>query len=668
MGQSFVWGKNGEKLTPDQVDRQRIASLLMSRDAQMTTPVASPFAGVNRALQGFISGRDSKRADTAENAGNAGADASIAGLLAGLGRSGGSMPSQGGMGGAPWASQPPAQDRTALPPGMGKTPLGFGGQGQAMPPVMGGDAAVSFGMNGQMGEMTLPQMRTMDPSHPAPIADEGLSFGGQGQAVQPVMGGDASLGFGDMQPQGAPQGGGAMGGGAQGAFASTLLAGGLPQHVVDGILMNARDESGFNPTAVGDGGAAFGLLQWNGPRKAALHSFAAQMGGNPADPAVQAKFTLHELQGPEAAAGRAIMSTQNAGEAGAAFVNHYERPAEQHRARREAAYLGGQGQTSGGMPTGGGTYPTGQGGPSIGGTGGGMDIASLLALSQDPWVTKKYGGVIDAMMGQQFKRQDADYDAQLKQSDPMYQAQLAQLTNPDPFAQAPAGFRELDMRAQAAGLQPGSPEYQQFMASGGAGLREGRPAAFESLHQQALAAGLAEGSPEYQNFMLTKGTGDAAYARETGTQRGQAAVNLDGAIAKGQQALDLIDQISGDPALAGVTGMIQGRLPTISQGGTDLRVKIDQLQGKAFLEAFESLKGGGAITEMEGAKAQAAMARLDQSQSTEAYQAALSELKEIVRIGMDRARQKAGVPQGQGAPAPATGNRTGSGVTWSVAP
>jgi hypothetical protein len=33
--------------------------------------------------------------------------------------------------------------------------------------------------------------------------------------------------------------------------------------------------------------------------------------------------------------------------------------------------------------------------------------------------------------------------------------------------EAPAGFRELDMRAQAAGLQPGTPEYQEFMANNG---------------------------------------------------------------------------------------------------------------------------------------------------------------------------------------------------------
>jgi hypothetical protein len=130
-------------------------------------------------------------------------------------------------------------------------------------------------------------------------------------------------------------------------FKAELLAGGLPPHAVEGIMMNGHDESGFNPAAVGDNGAAFGILQWNGPRKRALEQFAAQMGADPADPAVQAKFTLYELQGPEAEAGRALLATKTAGEAGAVFVNKYERPAESHRARREAAYLGGKGTTAG---------------------------------------------------------------------------------------------------------------------------------------------------------------------------------------------------------------------------------------------------------------------------------------------------------------------------------
>ena len=40
------------------------------------------------------------------------------------------------------------------------------------------------------------------------------------------------------------------------------------------------------------------------------------------------------------------------------------------------------------------------------------------------------------------------------------------------------------------------------------------------------------------------------------------------------------------------------------------RSYLDQIGGQAFLQAFESLKGGGQITEIEGTKATTALTRL----------------------------------------------------------
>lgn len=59
-------------------------------------------------------------------------------------------------------------------------------------------------------------------------------------------------------------------------------------------------------------------------------------------------------------------------------------------------------------------------------------IAALAKAAADPWVQKKYGPVIDALMGNEMKRQNAQYEQQLAQSDPMYKAQLAKLTAPEP--------------------------------------------------------------------------------------------------------------------------------------------------------------------------------------------------------------------------------------------
>ena len=104
------------------------------------------------------------------------------------------------------------------------------------------------------------------------------------------------------------------------------------------------------------------------------------------------------------------------------------------------AWEGYKGPRDGYTPASGGAVTmstSGTGGGYGGGGTGGVDIASLLALQSDPWVAKKYGGVVDALMGQQFSRENAMWEAQQRQNDPMYQAQLAELTAPkpvDPFA------------------------------------------------------------------------------------------------------------------------------------------------------------------------------------------------------------------------------------------
>ena len=109
-------------------------------------------------------------------------------------------------------------------------------------------------------------------------------------------------------------------------------------------------------------------------------------------------------------------------------------------------------------------------------------------------------------------------------------------------------------------------------------------------------------------------------------------------------SVQLIDDVLNSSDLAGVTGIIQGRMPARTQGQQDLLVKIEQLQGKAFLNAFESLKGGGAITEREGIAAQNAMARLQRAQSEEAYRAALKELRSIFAKAATRQGGKASEP------------------------
>lgn len=113
-----------------------------------------------------------------------------------------------------------------------------------------------------------------------------------------------------------------------------------------------------------------------------------------------------------------------------------------------------------------------------------------------------------------------------------------------------------------------------------------------------------------------------------------------------------IDAVMGDPQLGNALGWSSYVPFDIPGYNTQPRSRIEKLQGQAFLQAFESLKGGGAITEIEGKKAEQAIARLRTSQTEDEFKAALGELRGIVIAAKDRAsaRLPGGIPE---APAPA---------------
>jgi hypothetical protein len=148
---------------------------------------------------------------------------------------------------------------------------------------------------------------------------------------------------------------------------------------------------------------------------------------------------------------------------------------------------------------------------------------------------------------------------------------------------------------------------------------------------------------------------------------------LPGAIATAEQTLALIDDMIGDARVSkdgkrwevprggrapapgfesyvGATAMPFARLIEGSPAASYERRQL-QIEGKTFLEAFESLKGGGAITEIEGAKGTQAISRMNKAQSEVEYVKAARELQDIVRKGVERARAKAG----QGGAASAAG-------------
>lgn len=123
-----------------------------------------------------------------------------------------------------------------------------------------------------------------------------------------------------------------------------LVERGLSPHVAEGFVMNFVDESGLNsgineanPIVEGSRGG-FGLYQLTGPRRKAYEAFAATRGVDPSNVDAQLDFLMIELEGAEKSAGDKIRNTSTAGEAGVAIVNHFLRPAKEHRTSRAAKY------------------------------------------------------------------------------------------------------------------------------------------------------------------------------------------------------------------------------------------------------------------------------------------------------------------------------------------
>jgi hypothetical protein len=101
---------------------------------------------------------------------------------------------------------------------------------------------------------------------------------------------------------------------------------------------------------------------------------------------------------------------------------------------------------------------------------------------------------------------------------------------------------------------------------------------------------------------------------------------------KASSMLSTIELARNHPGRATGTGLSSALHPNNYIPGTDAKnfsVVLDQLKGQAFLQAFESLKGAGAVTEQEGIKAGQAIARLNAAQSDGEFVSALDDLQEV---------------------------------------
>lgn len=163
-----------------------------------------------------------------------------------------------------------------------------------------------------------------------------------------------------------------------------------------------------------------------------------------------------------------------------------------------------------------------------------------------------------------------------------------------------------------------------------------------------------------------------AEGTETGQARGTAIANLPSIQNTTRAALETVDKMLQHPGMGTATGLSSVIDPRNYIPGTDardFRVLRNQAQGQVFLDAFQALKGGGTVTEVEGLKAEQAKARMDTAQSDEEFRSALNDYASALRRGLQLAEQRAGMVTGGsfgGQPASAPGAQQQPGaVSWS---
>lgn len=110
-------------------------------------------------------------------------------------------------------------------------------------------------------------------------------------------------------------------------------------------------------------------------------------------------------------------------------------------------------------------------------------------------------------------------------------------------------------------------------------------------------------------------------------------------------SIQLIDNFMAEPGFASALGPIQSRLPTVRGSTADAEATLGQIKGGAFLDSIQEMRGLGALSNAEGAAATSAATRMQAAISEEGFKKAAEDYKAIMKQGLSRMQNKAGVEQ-----------------------
>jgi len=255
-------------------------------------------------------------------------------------------------------------------------------------------------------------------------------------------------------------------------------------------------------------------------------------------------------------------------------------------------------------------------------------LAQALRVMADPRANQNTKAVAQALIQRQQAQEQSQqeqsvwmqrqqYAQQQQQNDPMRQLQMqeAQLkiaAMQDPNANVPDAVKSLDLRAQRAGLKPGSPEYNNFFVTQGVKppANVGAPPAGYQIKYDAA------GNPASMEPIPGSPAALEAEARTKmmGNQQSNKSTSSD-VITNAARLAREAAQAPGLPA----TGMIGGVLSGLPEtNAAELRRQVGVLTSNATVENLNAMRaasptGGalGSVTEKEGAMLAAKSGALD---------------------------------------------------------
>jgi hypothetical protein len=260
------------------------------------------------------------------------------------------------------------------------------------------------------------------------------------------------------------------------------------------------------------------------------------------------------------------------------------------------------------------------------------------------------------------------------------QSQTAGLRGAPPMEQTlaqtqPRTVTKLQQRDPNVSPLPGSSQVPLSRVAGEAEARRETPAQITARKNAELQA-----TEAFEEANKEKRLGRKRQEVFEGERAKKDAAFLDSyndAATKGRTTLNVIDQMIGDaqlekgklvvpkggrrphPGFEGVVGMgVPGVRFIPGTQAASFDALFRQAEGGAFLQAYESLRGTGQITEIEGSKATSALTRMERSQTEVEFVKAAREFANVIRGAVARADKRYTALTGEAPPAAATQRKT----------